>query len=74
MDRLTDIDSKLDKLLTDVSSIKVTSDYHTVELQDLKEQIKPILFHVNGVKWVLTIGGSLLGVSAAVATILALWK
>ena len=70
----SNIDSKLDKLLEEVATIKVISSVHTSELQELKEKLEPVFFHVTGMQWMIKVLGSLLGVLACVATVLALWK
>lgn len=67
-----DIDAKLDKILEDVASIKVVSSNHTTELQDLREKLEPVLFHVNGVKWAIKILSGVMGVILCAATVLAL--
>lgn len=68
------LSEKIDKLLVDVAEIKLVSSTHTSELQDLKEKLDPVFFHVNGMKWVIKIASGVIGLIACVAGILMLFK
>lgn len=69
-----DISSKLDKLLEDVAVVRTKSEQHTSELNEIKEQLKPVLYHVNGMRWAIKLAGGIIGVIACAAAVLALKK
>jgi hypothetical protein len=68
------IDNKLDQLLTDVATIKTITAAHTCELAEVKSKLEPVLFHVNGLKWLVKLGGICLTVLSCLAGILLLLK
>jgi len=68
------LDDKLDKLLEDSAVVRTQIQAHTKELDDLKSQLKPVLEHVNGVKFVVKLGAGILGVLSCLAGILLLLK
>lgn len=61
-----DLDEKLDRILTDLTALKTTSDQHTVDMKELKDRLEPVFFHVTGIQWL----GRLLGGLIAVGTFL----
>lgn len=68
------VEDKIDQLLTDMATVKTKLDVHTADLEGLKKQIEPILFHVNGVRWVFKIGAGIIGVISCLAAVLLLFK
>lgn len=67
-------DDKLDKLMEDVAVIKTTMSVHNTELSDINKKLEPVIFHINGVRWAVKVGASIVGLLACVATVLALFK
>lgn len=68
------IEEKLDQLLQDVAIVKTKLDLHAEELHTLQERLDPVFYHVNGVRWAMKLGASLMGVLACVATVAALFR
>lgn len=73
-----DLESKIDKILEDVATIKVVSSVHTSELKELKDRLEPVFTHVTGMKTLARVSGAivgvLLGVISCVAAVLLLFK
>jgi hypothetical protein len=51
------LDEKVDKLLVEVTALKGTAQQHSNDLQELKQKLEPVFFHVTGMTWL----GKLLG-------------
>lgn len=67
-------DDKLDKLLVDVTEVKMITSQHTTDLNELRQKLEPVFFHVTGLQWTMKVLGCLIGVVTVVATVIALWK
>lgn len=63
-------EDKIDKLLADVASIKVTIRHQSEDFKELKKDLKPVFDHVTGSKWMMKLGGGIVAVLTAVAGIL----
>lgn len=71
---MSTIDSKLDKLLEDVATVKAISNTHSNELRELKDKLEPVFFHVAGMQWGIRLLGGAVGLIACIAGVLALIK
>jgi hypothetical protein len=69
-----ELQDKIDKLLEDVSTVKLLTSQHTESLQDLEAKLQPIFDHVTTVRTILKVSSGIVGILACVATILLLFK
>jgi hypothetical protein len=68
------IDDKLDKLLVETITIRTVVSQHSAELLEMKEQLKPVFFHVAGVQVLIKVFGGLVCLGTLIVSALLLWK
>lgn len=67
-------DTKLDKILEDVATIKVITQNHTEELSELKHKLVPVFFHFNGYQWATKAVLGMVAIGTLLVSALALLK
>lgn len=68
------MDSKLDRLLSDVAVIKAKVDLQSESMAELKAKLDPVFYHVNGVRWAFKIAVGVAGVVSCIAAAVSVLK